>query len=100
MADRIDHIAVTVADLERSVRWYTTSFGCELLRRDKTQAVLRFANVDLVLTLPSSIPDHVAFCRKDASALGELHELADGRRSTFVSDPTGNPVEIIEAGDE
>jgi catechol 2,3-dioxygenase-like lactoylglutathione lyase family enzyme len=100
LADRIDHIAVTVADLEQAIRWYTSSFACQLLQHDRTQATLRFDNIDLVLTLPSSLPGHLAFCRRDAATLGELHELADGRRSTLIADPAGTPVEIIEASSE
>lgn len=93
--DTIDHVAVTVKDLEQSVTWYTTSFDCSILYRDRTQAILQFSNIKLALVLPSQEPTHVAYFRSDAATLGELRSRADGSRSTFISDPTGNPVEIV-----
>lgn len=93
--DSIHHIAIHVADLARAVHWYTTSFECEVSYQDKTQAVLEFANCKLVLVLPSQQPPHVAFPRRDASTLGELLLRPDGLYSTYLSDPTGNVVEVI-----
>jgi len=92
---KVDHVAVNVVDLEKSIKWYQMSFDCELLSREKTQAVLQFANIRLVLTLPSLEPSHLAYERIDAAALGELRERGEGIRSTFLSDPTGNVVEIM-----
>lgn len=93
--DAIHHIAIHVANIEGSVKWYKNSFRCEVVREGPTFAELRFANVSLVLTLPSQDPAHIAFVRQDAETLGTLRPRIDGRRSTFVADPTGNPVEIL-----
>ena len=93
--DSIDHIAVNVSDIVRAVKWYQSSFRCELVFQDKSQAVLQFANVRLQLVLPSMDPPHLAFVRDDAGKLGELRERADSRFTTFIADSTGNMVEII-----
>jgi catechol 2,3-dioxygenase-like lactoylglutathione lyase family enzyme len=93
--DEIDHVAVAVADIERSVHWYTTSFSCEVERQEKTYAILRFANMKLVLVLPSQQKWHVGYKKNDAASFGEITERTDGIRSTFVADPTGNIVELI-----
>ena len=93
--DRIDHITLQVADIEASLRWYQSSFRCELLTQDKFRAILRFANVELTLILPSQEPNHLAFFRHDAHTLGTLRARPDGRHSTFIADPTGNPIEIV-----
>ena len=95
--DRIDHVTVCVASLPAAVKWYTTSFQCSVAYEDKTQAVLQFANIRLTLVLPSQQPPHLAFCRRDAGTLGELQERPDGSRSSYIADPTGNVIEIIEA---
>ena len=93
--DSIHHIAIHVADLSASIKWYQTSFNCELICQERQFARLRFANIELVLTLPSSDPAHLAFAREDATKLGTLRERADGLMTTFLSDPTGNTIEII-----
>jgi catechol 2,3-dioxygenase-like lactoylglutathione lyase family enzyme len=92
---KIDHVAINVADLDKSIHWYQSSFTCELVARDKTQAVLQFSNIRLVLVLPSLEPTHLAYEREDAQTLGELRDRPHNVRSTFVADPTGNVVEIM-----
>lgn len=94
---KVHHIAITVADLKRSVKWYMTSFNCRPIFESPQEVVLAFANIHLSLVLPSHEQPHVAFERSDANTLGELRERKNGVFSTFLSDPTGNMVEIIGA---
>lgn len=93
--DEVDHVALAVADIERSVAWYTSSFSCEVEKVENTYAVLRFRNLRLVLVLPSQQRTHVGYLKSDAAAFGEITERTDGILSTFVADPTGNMVELI-----
>lgn len=95
--DCIHHVAIHVSDVAKAVKWYQTSFACELVYSDKTQAVLQFGNIRLALVLPNTDPPHLAFERPDAGTLGELRTRADGLRSTFLADSTGNLVEIVQA---
>lgn len=95
----LHHIALPVADLESSVRWYMTSFSCEVIYQDKIQAILQFENIKLSLVLPSHQPFHLAFPRTDANTLGEITKRQDGTLSTYVSDPTGNVVEVLQIED-
>lgn len=97
--DEIDHVAVVVADLKQASHWYQTSFACELISEGKTETVLRFRNLKISLVLPSQQKAHVAYLRSDAATFGELRPKSDGSLSTFVSDPTGNIVEIVQAKD-
>lgn len=94
--DRIHHVTLAVSDLDRAIEWYTTSFACTLLERDRLFAVLQFENILLILTLPSLQPTHLCYLKADAASYGELRERATGMVSTFVSDPLGNPVELAE----
>ena len=91
----VDHLGITVANIEASVKWYQTSFNCTVLYQDKREAMLQFENVKLSLTLPSYHPAHIAFHKTDAATYGELHKQTDGSLSTLVGDPTGNIVELI-----
>ena len=95
MLDKIHHVALQVADIDASVRWYTGSFSCEVLSQGKTSAVLEFNNIRLSLVLPSQEPPHLAFVRDDAGTFGELRQKSDGTQACFVADPTGNLVEVI-----
>lgn len=95
--DPLDHVAIAVDDLDRAIAWYQSSFKCELLFKERQQAVLRFANLNLQLVLPSLQQPHVAFRRSDAATLGALREQIGGAQSTFIADPTGNIVEIVAA---
>ena len=91
----VDHITLSVADIEQTVKWYQSSFDCEVVFQNTTQALLRFQNIDLALALPSQQQPHLGFVKSDANTYGELLDQADGRKSTFVSDPAGNVVELI-----
>ncbi len=95
MKDSIHHVAIMVADIQRSLQWYTTSFNCEVAFSSDTEAILKFENLSLQLLLPSQMPAHIAFSREDAATFGELRDNRDNTSSCFVSDPTGNPVEIV-----
>lgn len=93
--DCIEHISINVADIERAVAWYRTSFRCEIVQQSLTHAVLRFENLRLVLTLPNQEQPHIGFVRSDASTFGELRRRTDGSLTTYLADPTGNIVEIV-----
>lgn len=94
--DSVDHVAILVSDIEQSIRWYLSSFSCDLVEQGNTFAVMQFENVKLVLTLPSIDPPHLALKKSDAQTYGELRTRSDGARSTYVSDPTGNIVELLQ----
>ncbi len=93
--DEIHHVAINVAELDKSIKWYTTSFQCDLVYEDARLAILEFSNLTLHLVLPSEQPAHVAYIRDDAHTLGELREQKDGTKTTYLSDPSGKPVEIV-----
>jgi catechol 2,3-dioxygenase-like lactoylglutathione lyase family enzyme len=94
--EAVDHIAINVADLEKSARWYLTSFHCAVAYRDRSRVDLTFSNIKLSLVLPSSEPPHLGFVRNDAASFGELAVQGDGTAATFLSDPAGNVVEIVQ----
>jgi catechol 2,3-dioxygenase-like lactoylglutathione lyase family enzyme len=95
--DSIHHVAIPVTDLESTVSWYLENFASRLLYQDKTWALLEFANTRLAFVVPEQHPAHVAFERPDAERFGPLTGHRDGTRSTYVEDPSGNAVEILES---
>jgi len=98
--DKLDHVAITVSNIEQAVSWYQGSFSCEVLYQTETEAMLKFANTNLQLILPSQRPSHLAFQKNDAETFGTLKQNKDGSRSCFISDSTGNLVEVIAPGED
>jgi len=94
--DRIHHVTISVANVEAAVKWYQTSFRCEVIESGQTFAVLQFENMRLELSLPSLERPHVAFEHGSAETFGELREMRDGSTGTYISDPTGNIVELVK----
>lgn len=94
--DRVNHVTINVADIESAITWYTTSFECEVIKKEQTFAVLQFENIKLELSLPSIERFHVGYDKSDADSFGELREMRDGSRGTYISDPTGNIVELVK----
>ena len=95
--DHLHHIAINVADLKAAVKWYQSSFNCEIIFEGRTEVQLQFANTILCLILPSQERPHVAFLRHDAHTIGELRPRNNGVESTFIADPTGNTIEIVSS---
>jgi catechol 2,3-dioxygenase-like lactoylglutathione lyase family enzyme len=95
--DRIEHIAISVADIDSAVSWYTSNFRCTVAYRDASWALLDFANLQLALVIPEQHPPHIALASPTAERFGKLTTHRDGTRSTYVNDPAGNSVEIMAA---
>ena len=95
--DSLDHVAIPVQDVAASVTWYTQTFHCRVKYQDLTWALLGFDNVDVALVIPSQHPAHLGFVSPDAGKFGTLTTHRDGTRSCYVSDPSGNSVEILAA---
>ena len=95
--DQIDHIAIPVRsdELDTTVDFYLTNFGCSVIYRDDTWAFLRFDNIKLAFVVPNEHPPHLAFVSARAEEFGQLKTHRDGTRSVYISDPSDNTIEIM-----
>jgi len=93
--DSIDHVAIPVKDVAATVAWYKRTFSCEVEYQDETWAYLKFGNIKLALVVEHQHPPHLAFVSPHAANFGELKSHRDGTKSVYVTDPAGNPVEIM-----
>lgn len=98
----IDHVAVPTTNIAASVRWYVETFGATVLYQDATWAFLKFGNCKLALITPTQHPPHVAVSvsletlQQHASAAGKpIDTHRDGTQGIYISDPSGNAVELI-----
>lgn len=92
--DTLDHVAIVVEDLNKTVDWYTKKFNCEVTYQDDTWAMIKFANMSLAFVVENEHPPHISILRTDASEFGELVTHRDGSRSCYIEDPSENTVEI------
>jgi hypothetical protein len=93
--DSLHHVAISVNDIPAAVDWYTRTFRCRVSYQDPTWAMLDFGNIKLALVIPQQHPPHVAVVHPEAEKFGTLKQHRDGTRSTYVTDPAGNAVEIL-----
>ena len=93
--DRLHHVAIEAADIPTAVEWYREHFTCEVSYQDDTWALMKFNNVSLALVTPGQHPPHLGFVHPEAAKFGELKPHRDGTESLYLSDPTGNAVELL-----
>lgn len=93
--DAIDHVALSVSNIEEAAAWYQQHFCCRVVYQDETWAMLQFANTRLALVLPDRHPPHLGFYKAKAKDFGLLKPHRDGTASVYVTDPAGNSVEIL-----
>ncbi|GAC1702944.1 MAG: hypothetical protein NVS9B4_09560 [Candidatus Acidiferrum sp.] len=94
LLDALDHVAVSVTDVEVTVAWYRKNFRCNVVYQDATWALLQFSNIRLAFVLPAQHPPHFAV-RGEPAAYGDPKTHRDGTRSVYLTDPSGNAVEIL-----
>ena len=92
MERKIDHVAVTVTNIERSIKWYEDNLDAEVIYSDDTWAFLQFDNIKLALVTEDEHPYHIAF--EVEEVVGKKHR--DGSVSKYIEDPSGNKIELIK----
>ena len=93
--DHLHHLAISVRDVAESVDWYRQNFRCEVTYQDATWALLKFANTSLALVIPEQHPPHLGFATPAAHQYAPLKRHRDGTESVYISDPSGNAVELL-----
>ncbi len=98
----MDHVAIEAHDIAQGVEFYVEHFGAQVLYQDGTWAFLRVGQGKLALVTPSQHPPHVALRVDEASlevaakrAGKSIDSHRDGTKGIYVSDPSGNSVELI-----
>jgi catechol 2,3-dioxygenase-like lactoylglutathione lyase family enzyme len=93
---KLDHIAINVTDIQRSIDWYQTEFNAIIEYSDETWAILKIGTVKLALTLASQHKPHIAFTQdKPPLDYTKIKTHRDGSTYIYVDDPDGNVIEKI-----
>ncbi len=94
---KLDHIAINVQDIKRSLKWYTKNFQTKILYQDDTWALLRIAETKIALTMTEQHKPHIGF-RVDNLLDFDREEVKrhrDGSRYVYREDPDGNVIEWV-----
>jgi catechol 2,3-dioxygenase-like lactoylglutathione lyase family enzyme len=94
--DKIDHIAIQVNDIEKSLEWYTKNFKCNKIYFDNSWAFIEFDNVKLALVSKDEHPNHFAILDQKLLKDDKVVEHRDGSRSKYIKDINGNYIELIK----
>ena len=80
---RLDHLVLTVADIERTCKFYTEALGMEIVRFGEGRTALRFGQQKINLHQADAIPGLVA--DKPTPGSGDLCFITDVPLSEVVS---------------
>ncbi|MAX09722.1 MAG: glyoxalase [Candidatus Marinimicrobia bacterium] len=93
--DKIDHIAIHVSDIQKSLNWYLENFKCEEIYSDHTWAFLKFENMKLALVTNNEHPPHFAII-DDLKKQKQTVKHRDGSESAYIKDIDFNYIELIK----
>jgi len=91
----LDHIAINVTDINKSVAWYVKEFDAVLEYQDETWAMLDIDGTKLALTLEHQHKPHIAFKQYSVPLPEGVKMHRDGSRYIYINDPDGNVIEKI-----
>jgi catechol 2,3-dioxygenase-like lactoylglutathione lyase family enzyme len=97
---KLDHVAINVKNLQKSIDWYLKNLNAIVEYCDDSWAMLSIGNTKVALTLELQHPPHIAFKVKDfGKELSNVRLHRDNSRYVYISDPDGNTIELIQYAD-
>ena len=94
---KLDHIALNVENIERSVSWYLENLDSEVLYQDDTWAMVKVGDSKIALTVKNQHPPHLGFevddIRKLPCESPKYHR--DGSAYHYITDVDGNTIEFV-----
>ena len=93
--DEIDHLAIQVKDINKSLNWYLKNFKCKKIYSDKTWAFIEFNNIKLALIKKEQHPFHFAVIDNKLNFKKDIKKHRDNSISKYIDDPDKNKIELI-----
>ena len=94
--DKIDHIAIQVNDIKKSLNWYLKNFRCKKIYSDNTWAFIEFNNIKLALVKKEEHPSHFAVVDDNITMKEDIKKHRDNSISKYIDDPDKNKIELIK----
>ena len=94
--DIIDHIAVQVDDVKKSISWYTKKFRCKTIYVDDTWGFIEFENIKLAFVKKNEHPPHFAVIDQNIILNKDTVKHRDGSVSKYIQDLDNNKIELIK----
>lgn len=98
----LDHIAVSVENIENSVSWYCKNLNAKVRYKDETWAMLSIGDTKIALTIGNTHPPHIAFSVSSTSLFPKGSKISTHRDESkyfYQKDPDGNTIEWIYYSD-
>ena len=91
----IDHLAIVVNDVSKSVEYYSKNYVCNVKFKDVTWSLLEFQNINLALVTQEEHPNHFAIVDENLSKSNNMEYHRDGIGYIYSQDLDNNFIEII-----
>ena len=92
----IDHLAIVVNDVSKSVEYYSKNYVCNVKFKDDTWSLLEFQNINLALVTQEEHPNHFAIVDENLSKNSNMKYHRDGIGYIYSQDLDNNFIEIID----
>jgi catechol 2,3-dioxygenase-like lactoylglutathione lyase family enzyme len=93
---KLDHIAVCVENIQKSIDWYQKNIGIEIKYQDDTWALVSVKGTNIAFVTDDQHPPHIAFSVDNLKDLDDIYKThRDGSKYVYKTDPDGNTVELI-----
>ena len=94
--DKIDHIAIQVDDIYKSLEWYQKKFSCKKVYCDESWAFIQFNNIKLALVKEIEHPAHFAVLDDKIDKHDDVVKHRDKSISKYIKDLDSNFIELIK----
>mgnify|MGYP001169038182 FL=1 len=94
--DTVDHIAIQVSNIEKSLMWYIAKFNCKVIYSDDTWALIKFNNINIALVNKKQHPPHFAILNENITLKNGATVHRDGSISKYINDIDSNFIELIK----
>ena len=94
--DCIDHIAIQVKNVKKSLNWYLENFKCRKIYSDDSWAFIEFNNIKLALVTKLEHPPHFAILDHSLKLNKGTVKHRDNSISKYIQDNDQNYIELIK----
>ena len=97
----LDHIAINVKIIDKSIDWYTEKFSCEIIYKDDTWGLIKLGNTKLAFVMAEQHKPHIGFTvncdfiEKSFLKDAEFKFHRDGTSFCYIEDIDNNVIEFI-----